>query len=215
MFVSLSQGMKDHASQVGGNLTVDFGYELMETNMKKFGIAVAAGLMALGFAPSAQAADYSIGDPNFIITSGGPDSPSITAIFFSAVSAPSFDDTYSFTIDQFGVGSGSVTTSFSSSVNAATITELFINGVDYSGSINSTGSGFQAIVGGIPIVSGVLNTIRVAGTVVGNNSYSGTMTFAATAVPEPATWAMMMLGIGAIGFAARRRRSAVTNVSYA
>jgi hypothetical protein len=29
------------------------------------------------------------------------------------------------------------------------------------------------------------------------------------AVPEPATWAMMLLGFGAIGFALRRRRSAI------
>ena len=30
------------------------------------------------------------------------------------------------------------------------------------------------------------------------------------AVPEPATWAMMILGFGLIGFAARRRRSVKT-----
>jgi hypothetical protein len=33
-----------------------------------------------------------------------------------------------------------------------------------------------------------------------------TTTVPTTAVPEPATWAMMLLGFGAIGFAARRRR---------
>lgn len=39
---------------------------------------------------------------------------------------------------------------------------------------------------------------------------------ATVAVPEPASWAMMMLGIGAIGGAMRRRRSAVTTtVRYA
>ncbi|MBC9031812.1 PEP-CTERM sorting domain-containing protein [Sphingomonas sp. JC676] len=39
---------------------------------------------------------------------------------------------------------------------------------------------------------------------------------AAGAVPEPASWAMMMLGIGAVGGAMRRRRSAVTTtVRYA
>lgn len=37
-----------------------------------------------------------------------------------------------------------------------------------------------------------------------------------TAVPEPATWAMMLFGFGGIGFAMRRRKSKVaTNVSYA
>lgn len=40
--------------------------------------------------------------------------------------------------------------------------------------------------------------------------------FSVTAVPEPATWAMMLMGFGGIGFAMRRRKSKVTtNVSYA
>lgn len=34
-------------------------------------------------------------------------------------------------------------------------------------------------------------------------------TFTATTVPEPATWAMMILGVAMIGFAARRRREGV------
>ncbi len=42
-------------------------------------------------------------------------------------------------------------------------------------------------------------------------------TAAATpAVPEPATWAMMLVGFGGIGFAMRRRKSKVTtNIAYA
>ena len=32
---------------------------------------------------------------------------------------------------------------------------------------------------------------------------------AINAVPEPATWAMMLLGFGAVGFAMRRRRQPV------
>ncbi len=35
------------------------------------------------------------------------------------------------------------------------------------------------------------------------------------AVPEPASWAMMILGMGAVGFAMRRRRVATTRLSYA
>lgn len=35
------------------------------------------------------------------------------------------------------------------------------------------------------------------------------------AVPESATWAMMILGMGAVGFAMRRRQKVTTRVSYA
>ena len=36
----------------------------------------------------------------------------------------------------------------------------------------------------------------------------------AGAVPEPASWAMMILGVGAVGFAMRRREKVTTRVSY-
>ncbi|WP_225206464.1 FxDxF family PEP-CTERM protein [Novosphingobium huizhouense] len=54
--------------------------------------------------------------------------------------------------------------------------------------------------------------LTVKGTAPGpraNGSYAGTISFAAGAgaVPEPATWALMILGFGAIGFAMRRQRS--------
>ena len=40
--------------------------------------------------------------------------------------------------------------------------------------------------------------------------------FSAAAVPEPATWAMMILGMGAVGFAMRRRNKNVsTTVRFA
>jgi hypothetical protein len=35
------------------------------------------------------------------------------------------------------------------------------------------------------------------------------------AVPEPATWAMMLIGFGLIGFVARRARKVKTTVLYA
>ncbi|MHA6722701.1 PEPxxWA-CTERM sorting domain-containing protein [Sphingomonas sp. RS2018] len=47
----------------------------------------------------------------------------------------------------------------------------------------------------------------------------GTITFrydeAIAAVPEPATWAMMTLGFGAVGFAMRRRAKVATRVRFA
>ena len=50
-------------------------------------------------------------------------------------------------------------------------------------------------------------TLHVQGTRGRTSTYSGSISFAA--VPEPATWAMMLLGFGAIGFALRRRRALV------
>jgi hypothetical protein len=41
-----------------------------------------------------------------------------------------------------------------------------------------------------------------------------TFNTAVSAVPEPATWIMMLLGFGSIGFAVRRRRAATNTVSH-
>ena len=48
-----------------------------------------------------------------------------------------------------------------------------------------------------------------------NNEHSFYLTDAAAAVPETATWAMMLAGFGMVGFAMRRRSSVKTTVSYA
>jgi hypothetical protein len=45
--------------------------------------------------------------------------------------------------------------------------------------------------------------------------YSLKITDVAGAVPEPATWAMMLVGFGGVGFAMRRRSKVRTTVSYA
>ena len=41
----------------------------------------------------------------------------------------------------------------------------------------------------------------------GSARVSGTFTYLSASVPEPGTWAMMLLGFGAVGFALRRRRT--------
>ena len=47
------------------------------------------------------------------------------------------------------------------------------------------------------------------------SAYDNIVVDAAGAVPEPASWAMMILGLGAVGFAMRRRQNVRTTVSYA
>lgn len=177
--------------------------------LNKISLAAAAGVMAMAVAPAANATTFPVGSSHFFLTSGTPFSPSITAVFFNGFSSKTtFDDLFTFTIPQIGVGSGSISTSFSSSSNKLTITSLLINGVSYP--VPFTGSGQSATVGGIPILANVLNTIEVKGFTLRSGSYSGTATFQAAAVPETATWAMMLGGFGLMGATMRRRRTSLT-----
>jgi len=48
----------------------------------------------------------------------------------------------------------------------------------------------------------------------GGPAAQGFLTASVSAVPEPATWAMMLIGFGAIGFAMRRRNAVKTRVAY-
>ena len=55
----------------------------------------------------------------------------------------------------------------------------------------------------------------VANQIVFDDVTFGSVTPGGGAVPEPATWAFMILGFGAIGGAMRRQRKANVKVSYA
>lgn len=131
--------------------------------------------------------------------------------------ATAINDTYSFIIDRNGIGSGGLQTSFSSKNAQLVISDLIINGMSYASSLSSTAAGTSAEIGGIKIVAGALNTIQILGsfqplTKAGQANYTGNLTFTA-AVPEASTWAMMILGIGFVGFTARRRKVAGDQVA--
>ncbi len=61
-----------------------------------------------------------------------------------------------------------------------------------------------------PVAAG-LQTLSIEGSAQRFGSYTGNVTFA---VPEPAAWAMMILGLGGIGYAMRRRSSAKVSYSH-
>lgn len=60
----------------------------------------------------------------------------------------------------------------------------------------------------LPALTSTLHHIVVTGTPLGNTQgFVGSLSLIATPVPEPETYAMMIAGLGLVGFMARRRKA--------
>lgn len=92
--------------------------------------------------------------------------------------------------------------------------QVSFNGTDFV-TVETGQSEFRRLLNQPVLTAG--NTIFVRGTSGADSSFSGTITLANTgtggAIPEPATWALMLAGFGATGLAARRRTTGVKAVS--
>ena len=180
--------------------------------------------VAFAIAPAAHAATILPGNPTSVPNakfdvSGDITSGPISASFGrNGLGSGTFTDTFLFRIDQNGLGSGSITTILSGLPMSATDLDftsvIFNNGVTDYVVDTSTGSVEQGGLANIPITFGTQNSLTVNYLSRGQGSYSGTLTFTPGPIPEPATWAMMLLGFGAMGMVIRRRKQR-TRVAYA
>lgn len=95
----------------------------------------------------------------------------------------------------------------------------FGNGVFSSLSINAANLGFTQFNAPTLFTGPPVSPTFLTGSFTVINPFFGngqlTISPVAAAVPEPATWAMMILGMGLIGFAMRRRQKVTTRISYA
>lgn len=78
--------------------------------------------------------------------------------------------------------------------------------------LNSSIGGFDA--SDIQLQNGVLR-LNFIGTIWASNSTANIALDTTSAVPEPGTWAMMLLGLGAMGAAMRTRRKQKVTVKFA
>jgi hypothetical protein len=113
--------------------------------------------------------------------------------------------------------SNPVNLSVSGSANLGTNTlTVVIGGVTYTDTLTETANLFSGVEetgfltgAGLP-AGGLKSSLAISYTQTGGagNGVSGSATFAVySPVPEPSTWAMMMLGFAGLGYAAFRRAS--------
>ena len=121
-----------------------------------------------------------------------------------------------------GLAAATISSIFSTNLNNnVDFTSVTLNGAAFT--TVSTGSVEFRYLNNLPITGGV-QTLLVNGFSGGNGSYAGTLAFesqgaspvlSGSAVPEPTSWAMMLLGFGIVGYVMRTRTNVRTTVSYA
>lgn len=166
--------------------------------MKKFAMVLGA-VSGLALATAAHAAP--------VITFDG-----VSGTFGNAeVNTSVFDDIIDVTFDAAGLVNFTITTGFAGNAFEQDIdfTSVTFDGVEFFANDVTEPSELRTLENYFVSAPGTYQ-LRIQG-VAGNGtiadaSYSGTINFAANAVvPEPATWAMMLAGFGAVGHAMRRR----------
>jgi hypothetical protein len=124
-----------------------------------------------------------------------------------------FTHTYNFNLNLDGVGSGSITSQLTLGFPDTDLIfdKITLNGVDFTPALTGDLDVWKLAL--TNITSGG-QTLVVKGWSGGSSSYGGQMTFVPTsAVPEPAAWAMMIVGFGAAGAMVRNRRKLVPTVA--
>jgi opacity protein-like surface antigen len=170
--------------------------------MKKLLVGAALAVSMLAAAPAANAAQY------IDLTPPGADG-SITGVFGdSAVAAGNFSHVFNFVFPANGAGGATISSILTLGAPSTDInfTSVWLNGKELNLVLDGDVE-FRSLFN-TPITGGP-QKLEVNGWSGGNGSYSGTLTFG-SAVPEPATWAMMIIGFTGAGVAIRRRRSDAT-----
>lgn len=171
---------------------------------------------ALAFAAMpAQAATvvYTSGQNVGLIESAGVFNGAFEAnVVADANNDPSFVATFFFNAPENGMAAASAISIALSQMSNLDFTSIAINGIPgtvINGTVDQAFMIAQAVLSGQNTLTLTGNLNLPSGT--GNAAFGGNVTFAeVAAVPEPATWALFILGFGALGMGMRRRNARVS-----
>ena len=167
----------------------------------------AAALVALSPAAHAQATGGTVTFAN----DPGAGASFTTSFSDSNLTLPSFTETLTFTTATAGTVSISLNTSTTDATNDTDFTSVMLTGTGLGAGIAIPQTSDDPLeargLAGLGLGIGTF-TLTIQGTPgTQSGSFGGSVAFAAqSAVPEPATWGMMLLGFGAVGFSMRRKR---------
>lgn len=185
--------------------------------MKKLVLAVIAGTTALTMSTAASAT--TLFDQTNIPTSQIAQSFTFTgldnqtSLSFAGYNVPSFTRLNNLSVQLNGIGanllSGNYTFTPAATGSDAYISDGNLNfGATTEGLYDTYSTMFASMAGSSYTLTYNLDTFETP-----NGLRITTTGGVAGAVPEPATWALMILGMGAVGFAMRRRKNANANVT--
>lgn len=163
--------------------------------------ATAAATALLAGASAASAAQFPTNINSALLNLAGSSSFAMTVVDEPGA----FSHVFEFTVDEDSTSNGSVTTQILGD-NDIDFTSIFLDGFAF------TQTGFDAndetwALSAVKLSAG-LHTLTLNGFVAGasgDGAYGGNINIAA--VPEPATWALMIMGFGSAGYMIRRRRT--------
>ena len=176
--------------------------------MKKAAFGLAAAMALAAVASPAAAADYFFGFSGTNLFGGQPLVGSGTLTTDGVTVTRNGRDAQAIT-GITGTYNGSTITALASvtgSDNYYYLTDKFVSG---------NGLGFTTAAGTNANLFDSAGQYRINTTNPFQSGFVTATSSAVAAVPEPASWAMLILGMGAVGFAMRRRQKVTAAVSYA
>jgi len=178
------------------------------TRAYKFMAAAAAAATLMGVANAASATNYTI---TLTALPGGSQTGGFSATVVGT-GPTTFSDTFNFTLAAPGSANATITTILLNGLNNLnfTVGQVLLDGlIPFNVVTGGSSAPDTATLTATNIGAGA-HTIVVNGSIAAGStggSYAGVLNVAP--VPEPATWAMMILGMGMVGMGLRMRRRAV------